>query len=115
MLMIPVIPARSKKGITLEQDRSERRPTMQVRVPGVAWGAWIILMLISALVGIGLGTGGGPSLPPGLIVTAPNLVGLWALFALKVADQWEKGVVLRLGRFAGLSGPGPFWILPVVD
>jgi regulator of protease activity HflC (stomatin/prohibitin superfamily) len=50
-----------------------------------------------------------------LVVTAVNLLGLWVLFALKVADQWEKGVMLRLGRFTELRGPGLFWILPVVD
>ena len=43
------------------------------------------------------------------------LVGLYVLFALKVADQWEKAVWLRLGRYRGLKGPGPFWIVPVVD
>jgi regulator of protease activity HflC (stomatin/prohibitin superfamily) len=33
----------------------------------------------------------------------------------KVAKQWEKGVVLRLGRFVGLRGPGLFWIVPLID
>ncbi|MBN1890235.1 MAG: slipin family protein [Thermoflexales bacterium] len=44
-----------------------------------------------------------------------NLAGLYVLFALKVANQWEKAVVLRLGKFRGLKGPGAFWIIPVVD
>jgi regulator of protease activity HflC (stomatin/prohibitin superfamily) len=44
-----------------------------------------------------------------------NIVGLYMLFALKVADQWEKAVVLRFGRYSGLRGPGLFWIVPVVD
>ncbi|HVP24963.1 MAG TPA: slipin family protein [Methanomicrobiales archaeon] len=35
--------------------------------------------------------------------------------SFKVADQWEKAVVLRLGRFFGLKGPGPFLIIPIVD
>jgi regulator of protease activity HflC (stomatin/prohibitin superfamily) len=113
--MMPVIAAKGKKQITGEQERSEQRTTAQVRVPGVAWAAWIILMVVSALVGIGLGTSGVPSLTLGLVVTAVNLLGLWVLFALKVADQWEKGVMLRLGRFTGLRGPGLFWIFPVVD
>ncbi len=43
------------------------------------------------------------------------LIGLYVLFALKIANQWEKGVVLRFGRLRGLRGPGPFWIAPVVD
>jgi regulator of protease activity HflC (stomatin/prohibitin superfamily) len=37
------------------------------------------------------------------------------LFALKVADQWEKVALLRLGRFAGLRGPGLFHMIPVID
>lgn len=35
--------------------------------------------------------------------------------APRVAEQWEKGVVLRLGRFIGLRGPGLFWIIPLFD
>ncbi len=42
-------------------------------------------------------------------------VSLYVLFALKVANQWEKAVVLRLGKFHSLSGPGLFWIIPIVD
>jgi regulator of protease activity HflC (stomatin/prohibitin superfamily) len=33
----------------------------------------------------------------------------------RVAQQWERGVVLRLGRFVGLRGPGLFWVVPFVD
>lgn len=35
--------------------------------------------------------------------------------SIKIADQWEKGVVLRMGKFIGLRGPGPFMIIPVLD
>ncbi len=43
------------------------------------------------------------------------LIGIYMLFALKVASQWEKAVILRLGKFAGLKGPGLFWIIPLID
>jgi regulator of protease activity HflC (stomatin/prohibitin superfamily) len=33
----------------------------------------------------------------------------------RIARQWERGVVLRLGRYAGLRGPGLFWIVPFID
>jgi regulator of protease activity HflC (stomatin/prohibitin superfamily) len=36
-------------------------------------------------------------------------------FAPNVAQQWERAVVLRLGRYRGLRGPGLFWIVPFVD
>jgi regulator of protease activity HflC (stomatin/prohibitin superfamily) len=42
-------------------------------------------------------------------------VGVFFLFALKVANQWERAVVLRFGRFVGLKGPGLFILIPVVD
>ena len=51
----------------------------------------------------------------GIYVTVTTLIGVYILFALKVASQWEKVVVLRLGRFKELAGPGPFWIIPIVD
>jgi regulator of protease activity HflC (stomatin/prohibitin superfamily) len=42
-------------------------------------------------------------------------VGLYFLFAIRVAEQWEKAAVLRLGRYIGLRGPGIFMIVPVID
>jgi len=35
--------------------------------------------------------------------------------SINIADQWEKGVVLRMGKYNGLRGPGPFMIIPVFD
>ncbi|NMD32042.1 MAG: slipin family protein [Chloroflexi bacterium] len=43
------------------------------------------------------------------------LLSVYFLFALKVAKQWEKAVVLRLGRFRSLKGPGLFWVIPIID
>ncbi|MBO9367729.1 MAG: slipin family protein [Chloroflexi bacterium] len=50
-----------------------------------------------------------------MLVILGSLLALYVLFALKVAAQWEKAVILRLGRFYRLAGPGPFWIIPIVD
>ncbi|MGD0664056.1 MAG: slipin family protein [Syntrophorhabdales bacterium] len=35
--------------------------------------------------------------------------------AIKVADQWDKAVILRLGKFRSLQGPGLFFIIPIID
>ena len=43
------------------------------------------------------------------------LLGLFFFYALRVARQWEKVIVLRLGRFLGLRGPGVFWLIPLLD
>lgn len=43
------------------------------------------------------------------------LLGFYMLFAIKVAQQWEQAVMLRLGKFHGLRGPGLFWMIPILD
>jgi regulator of protease activity HflC (stomatin/prohibitin superfamily) len=35
--------------------------------------------------------------------------------SIKIADQWEKAVVLRMGKYSGLKGPGLFFIIPILD
>ncbi len=42
-------------------------------------------------------------------------LGLVLMQSPQIAQQWERAVVLRFGRFAGLRGPGLFWIVPFVD
>ncbi len=51
--------------------------------------------------------------PGGAIVGV--LLGLLLAQSPKIARQWERAVVLRLGKFVGLRGPGLFWIVPFVD
>ncbi|OHB85999.1 MAG: hypothetical protein A2V98_14210 [Planctomycetes bacterium RBG_16_64_12] len=35
--------------------------------------------------------------------------------SIKVANQWERGIVLRLGEFQSIRGPGLFFIVPIID
>ena len=51
--------------------------------------------------------------PAGAIVGV--LLGLLLAQSPKIARQWERAVVLRLGKYIGLRGPGLFWIIPCVD
>jgi regulator of protease activity HflC (stomatin/prohibitin superfamily) len=50
---------------------------------------------------------------------APIIIGTVAAYLAstspKVARQWERAVVLRLGRYIGLRGPGLFWMIPLID
>ena len=41
--------------------------------------------------------------------------GVLVPMSLKMANQWERAVVLRLGRLEGVKGPGMFWIIPFID
>jgi regulator of protease activity HflC (stomatin/prohibitin superfamily) len=43
------------------------------------------------------------------------LLGLYLLFAIRVAEQWQKAAILRFGRYRGLRGPGLFHVIPIVD
>jgi hypothetical protein len=43
------------------------------------------------------------------------LIGVYLMFSIKVADQWQRVALLRLGRYVGLRGPGMFHIIPIVD
>jgi regulator of protease activity HflC (stomatin/prohibitin superfamily) len=49
------------------------------------------------------------------VVICTLFVALVISSSIKVADQWNKAVVLRLGRFHSLRGPGLFFIIPVID
>jgi regulator of protease activity HflC (stomatin/prohibitin superfamily) len=48
-------------------------------------------------------------------LAASVVIALIAAAATKIADQWDRAVVLRLGHFRSLEGPGLFFIIPVID
>jgi len=59
---------------------------------------------------IGLIATGNP-----LPLVVSGLLGFACMQSPKVAQQWERAIVLRLGRYVGLRGPGLFWIVPFID
>ena len=82
-------------------DLSMRPPNVvAVFILAIAGGAGVLLSVRSgdplpAIVGVGLG--------------------LIAMQSPKIAQQWERAIVLRLGRFHSMQGPGLFWIVPFID
>lgn len=74
---------------------------------------FISIVLIAVFFGVGLAVTVTQHNPAG--VFAGILVGAILAQSPKVAKQWERGVVLRLGKYVGLRGPGLFWIVPLVD
>jgi len=85
------------------------------QVNGVAVFIFILLMLISSGAAVWMALERVRVLWIGLELLGLNIIGLYVLLAFKVAEQWEKAILLRLGRFVSLKGPGPFWIIPIVD
>jgi len=70
-----------------------------------------LILLVSVAIGVAFSASSGSPIP----VLVAAAVGVVLMQSPKVAKQWERAVLLRLGRFAGLQGPGIFWILPFVD
>ncbi|HDR74360.1 MAG TPA: slipin family protein [Methanoculleus sp.] len=77
---------------------------------------YLLFFLIAAVAALiawsGYRGGTMPLLGAGIVLL---FIGLLVASATKVADQWEKAVVLRVGRFRTLAGPGFFTIIPMVD
>jgi regulator of protease activity HflC (stomatin/prohibitin superfamily) len=85
------------------------------RIPPVAIMLFTVILLMAAGTALGMESLGAADWASGAAVVAWTLIGAYFLMALKIADQWEKAVILRFGRFRGLRGPGLFWIVPVID
>ena len=47
------------------------------------------------------------------LLIAAALVAIILLSGLRIAQEYQRGVVFRLGRYAGLRGPGLYWIIPL--
>jgi regulator of protease activity HflC (stomatin/prohibitin superfamily) len=88
-----------------------RRPDSSTGiVPRVNVIAIAILLGSVALGFLGLVAIGNP-----IPLIAMIVVGVVLMQSPRVAQQWERAIVLRLGRFVGLRGPGLFWIVPFTE
>jgi regulator of protease activity HflC (stomatin/prohibitin superfamily) len=76
---------------------------------------FFLLMLTAVITAVILDSMGLPDTVILAVFIPLVLAALYVLAALKMANQWEKAVVLRLGKFLGLRGPGMFWVVPVAD
>ena len=95
---------------------ADRKKNQQAEQHISAIGGLIFGVLIAVTVlGAVLMDGRVPDAWIGTFVVITTLLSVYILFALKVASQWEKAVVLRLGKFHALRGPGLFWIVPIID
>ena len=98
-----------------QQTTARAEKTDNLRISSVATTIYVILMVIVVLLALAMEKAGLSELVIGIATGALALIGLYLLFSIKVAQQWEKAVLLRLGKFRGLRGPGLFWIIPIID
>ncbi len=77
------------------------------RLNVISFGVFVLSAALAVIAGV-------QTLSP-VLPTIIMLVGIVLMLSPRVAKQWERGVVLRLGRYVGLRGPGLFWVVPFVD
>lgn len=85
-----------------------RRSSIDIgQISGIGRLCFVICILSGA------GIAAATKYPPAMIAAA--VVGIYLMFAIKVVRQWEKVALLRLGKYAGLRGPGIFMMIPIVE
>jgi regulator of protease activity HflC (stomatin/prohibitin superfamily) len=52
---------------------------------------------------------------PTIVDVLVVLIALPIAASIRIADQWEKAIVLRMGKYRGMRGPGPFLVIPIID
>jgi regulator of protease activity HflC (stomatin/prohibitin superfamily) len=92
-----IVPSNPSTSLSTTVPRPNVLGLLALAVPTAAGVAVAAATALPAVAAVGLG------------------LGVLAMFAPKVAKQWERAVVLRFGRYQGLKGPGPFMVIPFVD
>ena len=71
--------------------------TVLVILAGISVGLYLLQLISEPVVGVAI------------------VLSVLIASSIQIADQWEKAVVLRMGKFSGLKGPGLFYIIPIID
>lgn len=93
--------------------RNTARPTVQHVSLGGGLRLVVFVVVGATLAGLAWGVLPVVMFPVGLV--AALLVATWASRIIRVAAQWESGVILRFGRFHRLSEPGLVFVFPIAD
>lgn len=81
-----------------------------------SFAALLFVAVVAAGLGLAFAIDGSLSSPASTVILIVfSVLAAAVAAATKVADQWNRAVVLRLGRFHRLRGPGLFFIIPIVD
>jgi regulator of protease activity HflC (stomatin/prohibitin superfamily) len=97
MIVTPSISARRQDNISGGDMRSNFVAVVAFLAPAV-------------LGGLGMMATGNP-----VWIVVGVFLGLVLMQSPKVSQQWERAIILRLGKYVGMRGPGLFWIMPFID
>jgi regulator of protease activity HflC (stomatin/prohibitin superfamily) len=96
--------------LVVKKKRLRRQQAKEINAPRLNVVASLVFLLLT---GLGVTMSVLTQSPLGAILGI--LGGFVFSLSPRVAKQWERGVVLRLGRYQGLRGPGLFWVVPFID
>jgi len=100
---------KKEKGLRLGRSMDYRIPSIAIVVGLAVMGIGVLIAyLLDSFTQLSEDVVGG-------IVAIFVLLGITLLYGIKIANQWEKAIILRFGRFKKLAGPGLFWVTPVVE
>jgi regulator of protease activity HflC (stomatin/prohibitin superfamily) len=100
---------KKEKGLRLCRSMDYRIPSIAIVVGLAVMGIGVLIAyLLDSFTQLSEDVVGG-------IVAIFVLLGITLLYGIKIANQWEKAIILRFGRFKKLAGPGLFWVTPVVE
>lgn len=91
-------------------DSNSQRRSRSVTTPRLNFIS-VVLVIVCSLIGIALTAATNSP----VYAIAGVLLGLLLAQSPKVASQWERAIVLRLGKYHAMRGPGLFWVIPFVD
>src|SRR4249920_1325344 len=81
-----------------------------------SFSALLFVLIVLAGIALAYAIFGTLAAPGSVSLIVVSVIAAWIVArAVRVADAWDRAVVLRLGRFRALRGPGLFGIIPVID
>ncbi len=81
---------------------------------GLKFFVFLVIVVVAGLFGWGAFAAG--SVLAAIVIWFGGFIAAWLLSAsIRMVAQWQRAVVLRLGKFGGLRGPGLFFMTPLVE
>ena len=105
-MIIPVAHMAAKNPSSGPESAENIRGGARRYVNGVSFTAFALLLVLTAFLAANVSQ---------WAALGSGILAVLALFGIKVANQWEKAVLLRFGKFQALRGPGLFVMIPIVD
>lgn len=83
---------------------------------GLKFFVWLLIMIVGLVVAFVVGSSGGIGIGIGILIGIVTFFVAWLISAsIRMVAQWQRAIILRLGKFTGVKGPGLFFITPLIE